>query len=68
MLSMLALLEPARPDVPFQALPQKPVFVNGQPCERSDCLLIVRPGRAGASRTGAPLPPEAAMAHVVEAS
>jgi hypothetical protein len=40
--------------------------VGGQPCERADCLLIVRPGRA--PKPSEKLPPEAAAAHLVEAS
>lgn len=66
LLTMLALVEPAAPGTPFQALPSLPQSIGGQPCERSDCLLIVRPGRAG--HPAAPLPREAAAAHVVEAS
>ena len=65
LLTMLALLETANPDVPFQPLPQLPKSIGDKPCERADCLLIIRPGK---TQHGAKLPREAAAAHVVEAS
>jgi len=66
MLTALALLETAAPEVPFQPLPPLPPLIGDRPCERADCLLIVRPGRL--PQSGAPLPREATAAHVVEAS
>jgi len=65
LLTMLALLPTATPDTEFQPLPQTPRTIGERPCERADCLLIVRPGRMP---TGDKLPREAAAAHVVEAS
>lgn len=66
LLTFLALLEPVLPDMPFQPLPLSAPSIDGKPCERADCLLLVRPGRA--AQAGASLPREAAAAHVVEAS
>jgi uncharacterized protein (DUF58 family) len=65
LLTMLALIETVTPEVPFQTLPQLPQTIGDKVCERADCLLIIRPGRPP---QGAPLPREAAAAHVVEAS
>jgi hypothetical protein len=61
----LALIKTVTPDVQFQPLP-KQVALGGGPLappmtgERSDCLMIVRPGAA--------LTREAALCHVVEAA
>ena len=65
LLTTLALLKVVSPDVPFQPLPPLPALGGGPlmpPCqgERSDCLMIVRPG--------APLARESAFCHVVEAA
>lgn len=66
LLTTLALLETAAPDVPFQPLPPLPASINGEACERGDCLLIVRPGHAQELR--GLLPRVAATAHIVEAA
>jgi uncharacterized protein (DUF58 family) len=69
LLSSLALLETAAAEVPFQSLPAVPATVNGQVCQRSDSLLIVRPGRSGRPPyLPGVLPRDAASAHLVEAS
>ena len=64
LLTTLALLETVPPEVPFQALPPVapgpgPASAPG-PHERSDCLLVTRPG--------VPAPREVALGHVVEAA
>ena len=65
LLTTLALLKTVTPEVPFQPIP-KLVALGGGPLtppmtgERSDCLMIVRPGAA--------LAREAAFCHVVEAA